>query len=131
MPFLDTNSHMTTKPYNLDIKCQCNSESYDQHGTKLRGGQNCLLLVGGFFNEREYSGADWLVPFLPKQYITHDLSLPKHDELAMTIRHPFLRWRVSSCCSTCACTCAQLWVPLKLVSDCQGNHSVCIQSKDC
>ena len=22
MPFLDTNSHVTTKPYNFDIKCQ-------------------------------------------------------------------------------------------------------------
>ena len=68
MPFLDTNSHLTTKPYNFDIKCQSNSESYDQHGffgTKLRGGQKFLLMVGGFFNEREYSGADWLVPFIP------------------------------------------------------------------
>ena len=69
MPFLDTNSHLTIKPYNLDIKCQSNSESYDQHGffgTKLRGGQKFLLMVGGFFNEREYSGADWLVPFITK-----------------------------------------------------------------
>jgi len=67
MPFLDTNSHLTIKPYNLDIKCQSNSESYDQHGffgTKLRGGQKFLLMVGGFFNKREYSGADWLVPFI-------------------------------------------------------------------
>ena len=61
MPFLDTNSHRTTKPYNFDIKCPSNSESYDQHGffgTKFRGGQNLLLMVGGFFNEGEYSGAD-------------------------------------------------------------------------
>ena len=67
MPFLDTNSHLTTKPYNFDIKCQSNSESYDRHGffgTKFRGGQNFLLMVGGFFNKREYSGADWLVPLL-------------------------------------------------------------------
>ena len=67
MPFLDTNSHLTTKPYNLAIKCQSNSESYDQHvffGTKIRGGQNFLLTVGGFYNEREYSGADWLVPLI-------------------------------------------------------------------
>ena len=51
MPFLDTNSHLTTKPYNFDIKCQGNSESYDQHGffgTKFRGGQNFLITVGGF-----------------------------------------------------------------------------------
>ena len=44
MLFLDTNSHLTTKPYNFDIKCQCNSESYDHHGfcgTKFRGGQSC------------------------------------------------------------------------------------------
>ena len=42
MPFLDTNSHLTIKPYNLDIKCQSNSESYDQHvflRTKFRVGQ--------------------------------------------------------------------------------------------
>ena len=40
MPFLDTNTQMTTKPYNFDIKCQCNFESYDRHGffgTKFRG----------------------------------------------------------------------------------------------
>ena len=69
MPFLDTNSHLTTKPYNFDIKCHSNSESYDRHGffgTKFRGGQNFLLTVGIFYNEREYSGADWLVPFLSK-----------------------------------------------------------------
>ena len=67
MPFLDTNSHLTIKPYNLDIKCQSNSESYDQHGfsgTKIRGGQNLSFTAGGFYNEREYSGADWLVPFI-------------------------------------------------------------------
>ena len=69
MPFLDTNSHLTTKPYNFDIKCQSNSESYDRHGffgTKIRGGQNFLLTAGVFFNEREYSRADWLVPFIGK-----------------------------------------------------------------
>ena len=56
-----------TKPYNLDIKCKSNSESYDRHGffgTKFRGSQNFVLTVGGFFNEREYFGADWLVPIL-------------------------------------------------------------------
>ena len=35
-------------------------------GTKFRGGQNFVLTVGGFFNKREYSGADWLVPLIPK-----------------------------------------------------------------
>ena len=61
MPFLDTNSHLKTKPNNLDIKCQGNSESYDRHGfwgTKFMGGQNFVLTLGGFFNEREYSVAD-------------------------------------------------------------------------
>ena len=67
MMFLDPNSHLTTKPYSFDIKCQGNSESYDQHGffgTKFRGGQNVLITVGGFYNEREYSGADWPVLLL-------------------------------------------------------------------
>ena len=67
MPFLDTNSHLTTKPYNFAIKCQSNSESYDRYsffGTKIGGGQNLLLMVEGFYNEREYSGADWLVPLI-------------------------------------------------------------------
>ena len=65
MPFLDTNSQLTTKPYNSDIKCQSNYESYDIFfGTKIRGVQSFLLTVGGFSKEREYSGADWLVPLL-------------------------------------------------------------------
>ena len=53
MPFLDTNSHLTTKSYNFDIKCQSNSESYDRHvflGTKFKGGQNFVLMVGVIFN---------------------------------------------------------------------------------
>ena len=72
MPFLDTNSHLTTKPYNFDIKCHSNSESYDRHGffgTKFRGGQNFLLTVGIFYNKREYSGADWLVPLVYVVYM--------------------------------------------------------------
>ena len=67
MPFLDTNSHLTTKLYNFDIKCQSNSESYDRHGffgNKLRGVKNFLLTVESFFNKREYSEADWLVPLV-------------------------------------------------------------------
>ena len=67
MPVLDTNSHLTTKPYNFDIKCLSNSESYDRHGffgTKYRGGQNLLRTVGGFNNEREYSWVDRLVLLL-------------------------------------------------------------------
>ena len=67
MLFLDTNSQLTTKPYTFDIKCQSISESYDRHGfggPSLGGGQNFVLTVRGFFNEREYSEADWLVPLL-------------------------------------------------------------------
>ena len=44
MPFLDSNSHLTTKPSNFDIKCHINSESYDRHGffaTKFRGVPIC------------------------------------------------------------------------------------------
>ena len=61
MPFVDTNSHLTTKPSNFDIKCHSNYESYDLHGffgTKVRGGHNFIFTVVGFLNEREYSKAD-------------------------------------------------------------------------
>ena len=47
----------------FDIKCQGNSDSYDQHGfsrTKLKSGQKFLFTEGGFYNKREYSGADWM-----------------------------------------------------------------------
>ena len=37
-------------------------------GTKFRGGQNFVLTVVGFFNEREYSAADWWVPLIAKVY---------------------------------------------------------------
>ena len=71
MPFLDTNSHLKTEPYNFDIKCQSNSERYDRHGffgTKFRGGQSFVIMVGGFFNKTEYSAADWLVPLICTKY---------------------------------------------------------------
>ena len=72
MPFLETNSHLTTKPYNFDIKCQSNSESYDRHRffwDQVQEGYNILLSVGGFFfNEREYSGADILVPLVMQSH---------------------------------------------------------------
>ena len=78
MPFyFYTNRHRTTKPYNFDIKCQSNSESYDQHGffgTKLRGGQNFTLTVEGFPNERERSWADWLEPLIWSS-LSDDLAL--------------------------------------------------------
>ena len=67
MSFQDTNSHLTTKPYNFDIKCPSNYESYDQHGffgTKFREGQTFYYRGEFFFKERDYSGADWLVPLL-------------------------------------------------------------------
>ena len=50
MLFVDTNSHLTTKPLNFDIKFQRNSESYDKHGffgTKFKGGQNLLFPMEG------------------------------------------------------------------------------------
>ena len=56
MPFLDTNTQLTTKPYNFDIKCQSNSESYDRHGLwgPSLGGVR-ILYYGGmcFFLTRE------------------------------------------------------------------------------
>ena len=33
------------------------------------GGQNFLLPVGSFFNKREYSEADWLVPLIFKKIV--------------------------------------------------------------
>ena len=65
MQFLDTNSHLKTKPYNFDIRCQCNSKSYPQYFfcccTKFRKGISFFLMAAGFFlNKREYFGADWL-----------------------------------------------------------------------
>ena len=67
MPFVDTNSHLTTKPYNFDIKCQWTLESYDRHiffGIKFGGGQNCSFTLGSFFNKREYSVGGWLDPLV-------------------------------------------------------------------
>ena len=57
MPFVDINSHLTTKPSNFDIKCKINSESYDRQGTKFKGDQNFLFRVGGSYNKSKYSGA--------------------------------------------------------------------------
>ena len=52
------------QPIQFDLNCQCNLESYDRHhffGTKFRRGFEFFLsTVGGFFNKRENSGADWL-----------------------------------------------------------------------
>ena len=74
MPFVDTNSHLTTKLNNFDIKCHSNSERYDQHsfsGTKFRGDLIFLkFMMGGFPNERECSGVDWLDPLMCGKNIT-------------------------------------------------------------
>ena len=64
--------NLTIKTYSLDIKCQNNSESYDRHnffGTKFRGDQNFSFTMWGFFNEREYSGTDWLDLLIPSSYL--------------------------------------------------------------
>ena len=62
MPFLDTNSHLTTKPQNFEIKCPSNSESYDCHGffgTKFRG-VRVFFINGGSFFQRERVLWGWL-----------------------------------------------------------------------
>ena len=56
MAFLDTNSHLTTKPYNFDIKCQYNLESYDRYGflaPSLGGFRLIYLRWKVFFSTRE------------------------------------------------------------------------------
>ena len=56
MPFVDKNIHMTTKLHNFDIKCHCNSESYDQNSffwTKFRVSQIFLNLRWEVFPTRE------------------------------------------------------------------------------
>ena len=43
MPYVDTNSHLTKKLHNFDIKCHSNSDSYDRrkkNWDQFRGGQN-------------------------------------------------------------------------------------------
>ena len=62
MLFLDTNSHLTTIPYNFDIKCQSNSESYDQHGffwDQVYGGLEYFINGRRFF-QRERVLWGWL-----------------------------------------------------------------------
>ena len=52
MAFLDSNSHLTTKPSNFDIKFHINFESYGRHsfcGTKFRVGPNFFIYGGRFF----------------------------------------------------------------------------------
>ena len=55
-----------TKPYNFDIKCQCNSEDIDLHsifGTKNRASDflDFKIYGGNFvFKNIDYSEADWV-----------------------------------------------------------------------
>ena len=56
MPFVDTTSHLETKPCNLNITRQGNSKRYDQHGSL---GQ-FLWVVRKFCPKIESSGGDWL-----------------------------------------------------------------------
>ena len=65
MPFVDTNNPLTTKPSNFDIKCQSNCESYNQ----VLG--DFLFTLGGSYNEREYSGADWMDLLVFNLYADH------------------------------------------------------------
>ena len=58
MPFVDTNSHLTTKPSNFDTKFQGNSESYDRHGflgIKFEGGHSFFFI--------------FIVKFLPRERV--------------------------------------------------------------
>ena len=75
MQFVDTNIHLLTKPFNVDLNCQSNFESYEQHiFFWTKGGQNFLFTLGGFYNEREYSGADWLHLLLEGLVKCHSLN---------------------------------------------------------
>jgi hypothetical protein len=64
MPFLDTNSYLTTKLYHFDIKCQCKigRTHFFWHQVKGGGGVRVFFFffssVGGFFNKRVIWG--WL-----------------------------------------------------------------------
>ena len=50
LPIVDSNSHLTTKPSNFDIKCWCNSKNNDQHGLWV---VRIFVYIGKFFNKRE------------------------------------------------------------------------------
>ena len=70
MPFSNTNSHLTTKPCNFDIKDQGNSECYDRHlfstptlgvvgilysGLEVFTTKETILVVAGWNLSYEYS----------------------------------------------------------------------------
>ena len=62
--FLHANSHLTTKPFIFDLKCQSNFESYDWHnflGPSLRVVRIFFYLRWEVFStKRKYSGIDWM-----------------------------------------------------------------------
>ena len=66
MSFLDTNSHLRTKPYNFDFKSQSISEIFDQHGflrPSLGGGLD-FFIIGWRIFQRERVLWGWLAgPF--------------------------------------------------------------------
>ena len=93
MPFVDTNSHLTTKPSNFDIKCQSNSESYDQHGflvTKFMGGGMVRILYQRLevFSRR---GSTLLLTGWSLSYTNHTWRPIKTDRASKCCRHAFLR----------------------------------------
>ena len=63
MVFVDSKSHITTKPSNFDIKCHINFEIYDRHsffGTKFRGGPDFFYIQWEvFLGKREYSEVEY------------------------------------------------------------------------
>ena len=72
MPFLDTNSHLTTKPYNFDIKCQRNSESYDWHiffWDQVKGGSEFFINSGKVFQQERVLWG-WLAGSSHKHLLT-------------------------------------------------------------
>ena len=66
MPYVDTNSHLTSKSCNLYFKCQDNTERYIQHffWTNFGGSQNLYFSWEVFSNKREFSNSDWLDPLV-------------------------------------------------------------------
>ena len=66
-PFVDTNTHLTTKTYNFDIASLCHSESNELHGcygTNFGGGQNFVFLLGSLINKRDSSFDDPLISLM-------------------------------------------------------------------
>ena len=63
MPFVDTNSDLTTKLYNFTSSVKAIRKAMTQTTflePSLEGVRIFLFTTGGFPNERECSGADWL-----------------------------------------------------------------------